>query len=419
MNSDLQNVDLGDEADVDFAAMLDESFKNESVKIKTGTVIGEVEDVLLINIGDKSEGRLNKLEVTDKDGNLTLKEGETVEVVVVAQSSNGPIVSKTKAEALGKTKEFLKTFDEDYDKVYDVKLNGQSKNGVYVAIESGIEFFIPKHQLAYRDMQNIPKTFKVCISKVDKDAHSITASRKKFVISRKKLEKEVIEKVMEAKEPINGTIKKITSYGMFVDVGGVDGLVHYKEISYKGSVNPKSMFEEGEVVTVLPISYDAEKNHLSLSIKAATDNPWKDIDEILEKGDVVKVIVSNIEPYGVFVDLGNDLEGFLHISEISWNKNLKTPADILTVGEEIDVEIIDIDKEKERLRVSLKTLQAKPFDDFLKKYRVGTVVKGKVATIKEFGAFINIEFIDGLLHNNDFSWDNGIKCKDELKIEMN
>jgi len=203
---------------------------------------------------------------------------------------------------------------------------------------------------------------------------------------------------------------------MFVDVGGMDGLVHYSEISYKGPVNPAKHYSEGEEVLVKPINYDESKRHLSLSIKAALSDPWDELKEQLEVGDAVKVVVSNIEPYGAFVDLGNDVEGFLHVSEISWDKNIKHPRDYLEIDQEIDAEIVELDFEKRKLRVSLKNLLPKPFDEFKVKYKVGDIVKGVVTTVTSFGAFVKIDSVEGLLHNEDASWERGAKCKELLKV---
>lgn len=214
---------------------------------------------------------------------------------------------------------------------------------------------------------------------------------------------------------VEGTIKKITSYGMFVDVGGVDGLVHYNEISYKGPVNPSKMYKEGDKVNVKAIAYDKDKRHLSLSIKAVLSDPWAEVESALDEGDVIGVTVSNIEAYGVFVDLGNDIEGFLHISEITWDKNVKNPGDYLKVGQEIEVEVIEINSKTHKLRVSLKRLLAKPFDEFTKKHKEGDVVSGVITSITDFGAFVRIDGVEGLLHNQDISWDKNVKAKEVLK----
>jgi len=182
---------------------------------------------------------------------------------------------------------------------------------------------------------------------------------------------------------------------------------------------PNTLYKEGDKVVVKAINYDEGKKHLSLSIKATMSDPWdeiKDKDCGLGVGDVIKVIVSNIEPYGAFVDLGNDIEGFLHISEISWDKNIKNPKDHISEGEELEVEVIEIDANDRRLRVSLKKLLKKPFDEFKEKFKEGDIVKGVVTSVTNFGAFIRVGGVEGLLHNEDASWDRNDKCKDLFKV---
>jgi len=232
----------------------------------------------------------------------------------------------------------------------------------------------------------------------------------------RKKRKDLIQELMEKDEVVEGVIKKITTYGMFVDIGGVDGLVHYSEISYKGPVNPNTIYNEGDKVPVKAISYDKEKRHLSLSVKAAMPDPWDEIKDALDVGDAIQVTISNIEPYGAFVDLGNDIEGFLHISEISWDKNIKHPKDHIEEGQVVDVEVIEISPKDRRLRVSLKNLLAKPFDEFRSAFKVGDVVKGEVTTTTAFGAFVRVGSVEGLLHNEDASWDRNEKCKDLFKV---
>ena len=255
---------------------------------------------------------------------------------------------------------------------------------------------------------------------MDKEENNIVASKRRLSDASRKERKEALENIAGKEgQIVEGTIKKITSYGMFVDVGGADGLVHYKEISYKGPINPASIYKEGDKVDVKIVSYDKEKKHLSLSIKAAQPDPWSEIKEGLSVGDAIRVTVSNIEPYGAFVDLGNDVEGFLHISEISWDKNIKNPKDFISEGEEIDVEVIEIDHDAHRLRVSLKNLLAKPFDEFVKEYKIGDVLKGEVVSTTTFGAFVRIAtktgFVEGLLHNEDASWNRDKKCSELFK----
>lgn len=404
--------------DMDFAKMLEESFKETGEEVLIDGVIVDIkDDITLVDVGRKSEGRLYTSEIADKDGNPTYKVGDTIRVVITGSRNEKPMVSHKKALKKEKVKEFIDNYKEDEELLIDVKVVGKNKGGLIAENSDGVEFFIPRSQTAVKDMQTlVGKTTKIAIIKIDKEHESIVASRRKILDSENKRKKEIIDELLESNEARNGVIKKITTYGMFVDVGGVDGLVHYSEISYKGPVNPGSLYNEGDTVPVKAISYDKDKRHLSLSIKAAMPDPWKEIEDELDVRDIIQVTVSNIEPYGAFVDLGNDVEGFLHISEISWDKNIKHPKDYISEGEQIDVEIIEIDIKDRRLRVSLKNTLAKPFDDFKKNHKVGDTVKGIVTTLTNFGAFIKIESLEGLLHNEDASWDRNIKCRDILKV---
>ena len=418
-NETVQSHSANEQEEMDFATMLEESFKDtEKDTLIDGVVVEIKDDVILVDVGKKSEGRLNSSEVTDKDGNITCKVGDTLPVVISSFRNERPIVSHKKAIKKAKIKEFIASFNEDENRTVEVKVVNKNRGGFIVENSEGIEFFLPRSQAAVRDMNSLMgKTIKVKIIKVDSENESIIVSRKKFLDDERKKKKEIVQNLIEKDEIVEGVIKKITTYGMFVDVGGVDGLVHYSEISYKGPVNPNSLYKEGEVVPVKAIKYDKEKRHLSLSIKAAMPDPWEEIKGELVSGDIISVTVSNIEPYGAFVDLGNDIEGFLHISEVSWDKNIKHPKDYIKENEEIDVEVIEIDPIERRLRVSLKNVLPKPFDEFLKKYNTGDVVTGKVTTITNFGAFIKIDGVEGLLHNEDASWDRNIKCKDIFKSD--
>lgn len=416
-----KSVQLGkakdeDIEDIDFAAMLEESFKKteEDSDAKIVSING---DEVLIDVGKKSEGILNVSEITDVNGNLTHKVGDTIKVVITGSRNGRPIVSHKKALRKEKVKAFIEAYDPENSGEIDVKVVGKNKGGFITQDVNGVEFFLPKTHSGFKNAEGvIGKTYKVRVIKIDKEENSIVVSRKKILDDDRKKRKEALSSIVENDSVIEGTVKKITTYGMFVDVGGVDGLVHYSEISYKGPVNPSSLYKEGDKVLVKVISYDNEKRHLSLSIKAATPDPWEEIiNDGLEVGDTIKVTVSNIEPYGAFVDLGNDIEGFLHISEISWDKNIKNPKDHINEGQEIDVEVIEIDAKGHRLRVSLKNLLPKPFDEFKAKHKEGDVVKGVVTTITNFGAFVRVGCIEGLLHNEDASWDRNDKCKDMFK----
>ena len=274
-----KSVQLGkakdeDIEDIDFAAMLEESFKKteEDSDAKIVSING---DEVLIDVGKKSEGILNISEITDANGNLTHKVGDTIKVVITGSRNGRLIVSHKKALRKEKVKAFIEAYDPENSGEIDVKVVGKNKGGFITQDVNGVEFFLPKTHSGFKNAEGvIGKTYKVRVIKIDKEENSIVVSRKKILDDDRKKRKEALSSIVENDSVIEGTVKKITTYGMFVDVGGVDGLVHYSEISYKGPVNPSSLYKEGDKVLVKVISYDNEKRHLSLSIKAATPDPW-------------------------------------------------------------------------------------------------------------------------------------------------
>ncbi|EAH6863373.1 30S ribosomal protein S1 [Campylobacter upsaliensis] len=417
-NKKVQNniEDLFEEEE-DFGKLLDAYDKSKEEAIFEGKIVAIKNDEVYVDIGKKSEGLLALEEIQDDKGNLIFNVGDSIKVATMGSRGGRIVVSHKKALRKEKVVEFIKNYNEENENIFDVKVISKNKGGLVAVDNDGVEFFIPKSQYGFKDSNNpIGKNFKVKIIKVDKEEQSIVASRKRVLEDERKKRKEIISEILDKNELIEGLVKKITTYGMFVDVGGIDGLVHYSEISYKGPVNPSSLYKEGDKVPVKIIKYDKDKKHLSLSIKAALPDPWSEIKDSLEVGDTIKVVVSNIEPYGAFVDLGNDIEGFLHISEISWNKNIKNPKDYINKGEEIDVEVIEINSDERRLRVSLRNLLSKPFDEFSKTHKVGDMTQGIVTSITAFGAFVKIDNVEGLLHNEDASWDRNDKCKELFKI---
>ncbi|MDL0146614.1 30S ribosomal protein S1 [Campylobacter felis] len=417
-NKKVQNniEDLFEEEE-DFGKLLDAYDKSKEEAIFEGKIVAIKNDEVYVDIGKKSEGLLALEEIQDDKGNLIFNVGDSIKVATMGSRGGRIVVSHKKALRKEKVVEFIKNYNEENENIFDVKIISKNKGGLVAVDNDGVEFFIPKSQYGFKDSNNpIGKNFKVKIIKVDKEEQSIVASRKRVLEDERKKRKEIISEILDKNELIEGLVKKITTYGMFVDVGGIDGLVHYSEISYKGPVNPSSLYKEGDKVPVKIIKYDKDKKHLSLSIKAALPDPWSEIKDSLEVGDTIKVVVSNIEPYGAFVDLGNDIEGFLHISEISWNKNIKNPKDYISKGEEIDVEVIEINSDERRLRVSLRNLLSKPFDEFSKTHKIGDITQGIVTSITAFGAFVKIDNVEGLLHNEDASWDRNDKCKELFKI---
>ena len=401
----------------DFEKLLNAYEKSNEETIGDGTIVAIKDNEVFVDIGKKQEAILDVCEIKDEKGNLLFKVGDDIKVSVIGSRGGRSLVSHKKALRKERVAEFIKNYKENEDEIFEVRVIGKNRGGLVVVDKDDVEFFLPRSQYGFKEITNYSnKTFKVKIIKINKDDQSIIVSRKKTIDEDRKKRKELLDKFVSCEDVLEGIVKKVVSYGMFVDIGGIEGLAHYTEISYKGPVNPCSIYKENDKVLVKVIGYDKDKKYLSLSVKAAMPDPWNEVIDNLEVGDTIKVIVSNIEPYGAFVDLGNDVEGFLHISEISWDKNVKNPKDYIKKGQEIDVEVIEIDSKDKRLRVSLKKLMKSPFDEFVKKYKENDIVDGVVTTITKFGAFIKIDNVEGLLHNEDSSWDRNLKCKDMFKI---
>ncbi len=397
-----------------FAASEQEQKSNRVVE---GEIVEIQEDKALVGVGDKLEGILSLEELKDENGELRYGVGDKIKVMITGYYNERPKISHKKVLEQEKITEFIKKYKDDYENLVIEGTVIKKNRGGYVVESDNMQFFMPRSLAAFKDGDNvIGRKIKAQVIKIDPEENSVVVSRRKLFNEERKRKKEIIDKLMQEESIVEGVVKKITSYGMFVDVGGVDGLVHYNEISYKGPVNPAKFYKEGDTVIVKAIDYDKEKRHLSLSIKAVQPDPWEEIESELDEGDTITVTVSNIESYGAFVDLGNDIEGFLHISEISWEKNVKNPHDYLSVGDQIDVEVIEINPKTHKLRVSLKTLQPKPFEEFVKNYQEGDVVEGEITSLTDFGAFVKIDKVEGLLHNQDVSWEKGVKAKNIFKV---
>lgn len=402
----------------EFARLFAESVKREDDgQIKSGKIISIQENGALVDVGEKLEGFLGLSEIVDENGNVIFKIGDEIDVFVSSGRGERPNVSYKKAIKTAKIREKIQSLANDFkDIIIEGKIIRKNKGG-YVVESDGADYFMPKFAAALKDPnKSLNKHIKACVIDVHPEENSIIISRKRFFEINDQKQSEGIQKLLEENKIYNGIVKSITSFGMFVEVDNIKGLVHYTEISHRGPVNPAKLYKEGDSVALKVVGYDEEKKRLSFSIKAICEDPWKEIQKELKKGYTIKVVVNNIEPYGAFVDIGNDIEGFLHISEISWNKDIKHPSDYLKVGDEIDVEVIEIDTENRRLRVSLKNLQQKPFDEFAKTHKIGDIIKGKIATLTDFGAFVTFGKVDGLLHNEDAFWNKNEKCKDKFKV---
>jgi small subunit ribosomal protein S1 len=412
-----------------FAEMLDSYTEKEYEvgQIIEGKIveIREDEDKVLISIGGKREPYISLSEIKDSEGKITFEKDDDLNLVITSVRDNSINVSHKQYLDRESVKKFIE--EEGVENIEGKIINGSivntTKRGYYLE-DNGIKYFMPSgHAFLQRKQGNDTrklqddKKVRAKVIKVDVEKSTIIVSRKQHIRDEIKKRQEFIDEVMK-EEAVQCKVIAVTKDKLVVDVDGqMKGLIASEEISHRtGKINPFRLYTKGDVVTAKALSYDQKERVLNLSIKEATIDPWLEIQENLEPGDVIEVTVSNIEHYGAFVDIGNDAEGFLHVSEVTWDKKISHPQDYITVGDVIEVEVVEIDPVAHRLRVSRKKLLPKPFELFKKERRVGDRVKGTVTNLTEFGAFIKIDQVEGLLRNSDYDWTQTAKCKDLLNV---
>ena len=389
--------------EMSFEEMLNESFKNKNNKVVEGKIVAFDEDKVLVDIGEKVEGILNVSEITDEEGNLLFDKNDSIKVFV-KKGKNRSQLSYKEALKQEKKKEFLEKFK--VGDLVEAKIEKLNKGG-FVAVSEGVEFFIPKSESALKfDESNIGK--KITGEIIEIKDNSIVLSRKTYVNKQREKRREFVDSIKD--QIIPATVKNLKREGVIINLGEFTGFVPKDEIFYK-NINHMSMISIGDEFDVILI--DGEK--LVFSIKQTMANPWEEVKENIGKGDVINVTVTNLKEYGAFVDIGNGVEGFLHISELSWNSGSKV-EDIVSIGDEIDVEVINLDVENERLRVSYKSTLEKPAVEFSATHREGSIVTGKVNNLTDIGGFIEVEGIVCFLPNRYVSWTKGEKAKDVLEI---
>jgi len=391
-----------------FAEML-EAFENEQkrTKIRNGKIISMDEGTVFVDIGEKVEGVLPRREI-EENGELKYEVGSDIPVVITRRrtSAGNAVLSHKSAVNETKKKEFLEKYNVG-DKV-EVTITELNKGGFVAKNEDGVEFFIPKSESALKlNEDNVGKKIEAKIIEIKKNG--VVISRKQLLNEIRKEREEFTNSIKD--EIVKATVKNLKKDGVVIDVNGWSGFVPKDEVSYKKTSHFKLLNKGDEVEVKL---LDADK--MLFSIKATQIDPW---DEVKESGiankDVLEVTVTNLREYGAFVDIGNGVEGFLHISEISWNSNAKI-EDLLNIGDVIEVEVTEIDLENKRLRVSRKSQLPKPAEEFAKKYNEDDIVEGKVVNLTDIGGFIEVDDVVCFLPNRFVSWTKGEKAKDILNI---
>ena len=406
------------EEEMDFQQILDSSMKDlKEGEIVQGEVIQITSDHVVVDVGYKSEGRIAISQFRAKDGTTTVEVGESVQVFLEQwEDDDGEIVlSKDKADQLRVWEEINKVLEKDG--VIEGRVSAVIKGGLSVDI--GVEAFLPGSQVdlhPIRDLASlIGQTFKFKVLKFNKRRGNIVLSRRALLEKeREALRKETVLSLKEG-QIVEGIIKNITDYGLFVDLGGIDGLLHITDISWGRVTNPSELFKIGEQIKVKIISFDRENERVSLGYKQIKPDPWEQAEERYPIGARIKGKIVNITNYGAFIELEEGIEGLIHISEMSWIKKVRHPSQLLSIGDLVEAMVLDLDVPRKRISLSLKQLEPNPWVIMEEKYPPGTVIEGKVKNITDFGIFFGFdEGIDGLVHISDISWTQKIKHPSEL-----
>jgi len=385
----------------------------EEGKVVPGTVIALSKDFAVIDIGYKSEGQVPISEfISAPGGEPAVKVGDKVEVLVESRENDTGMVVLSKEKA-----DKMRIWDEisaacERDELVEGVIVGRVKGGLSVDI--GVKAFLPGSQVDIRPVRNLDKLigekFKFKVIKFNKKRGNIVLSRRVLLEKeREELKKETLKNLKEG-AVLKGQVKNLTDYGAFIDLGGIDGLLHVTDMSWGRIGHPSEMFEVGQEVRVVVLKFDPASERVSLGLKQIQEDPWHRADEKYPVGTRVKGKVVSLTDYGAFIELEQGVEGLVHVSEMSWTKRVKHPSKLVNQGDQVEAVVLDIDPKAKRISLGMKQIEANPWTLLEDKYPIGTTIRGEVRNVTDFGVFVGVEEgIDGLVHVSDISWTERIK----------
>jgi small subunit ribosomal protein S1 len=407
----------------DFEALLAENFEvKESLqegRIVEGRVVKVGKDHAVIDVGYKSEGEVNIQEFADTKGQISVKEGDRVDVFLeTLENEDGLIeVSKEKADR-------MKVWDEisvacEHDEIIEGTIAQRVKGGLSVSIRGGVKAFLPGSQVDLRPIRNLERligeTHRFKVIKFNKKRGNIVLSRRALLEQERDDMKEKTLSNLEEGIIVDGIVKNITEYGAFVDLGGIDGLLHITDMSWGRLNHPSELLKVGEKIEVKVLKYNPETERVSLGYKQTQVDPWAEAEANYPIGLRVSGKIVSVADYGAFVELAEGVEGLIHVSEMSWTKRIKHPSKMLNVGDEVECAVLDVDTANKRISLGLKQLEPHPWEQFIAQYHPGDLIKGRIRSITDYGVFIGIEEgIDGMVHKTDLSWTQRINHPSEL-----
>ena len=418
VESDYDEIEDQAQDSPNFMELYEESLKSiQEGKVIKGEIVQIDNEFVLVDIGYKSEGQIRISEFMGSDGEVTVKVGQEVDVLLVRkEDKEGRIIlSKEKAAAVKIWDDVEETYKNHG--IIRGKILSRVKGGLSVDI--GLQAFLPGSQADLRPIRDLDTLIGTendfMIVKYEKAQGNIVLSRRALLeVERKALREKTLE-VLEKDAILKGIVGGIADFGLFIDLGGIDGLVHINDIAWRRVRHPSDIFNVGDELTVKVLSFDREKEKVSLGIKQLTPDPWQEAQEKYTAGTKINGRVVGLKEYGAFVEVEEGMEGLVHVSEMSWTGKINHPSQILNVGDDLEVMILDVDSAKKRMSLSIKQLEPNPWDSIAENYPVGTTIEGKIKNITDFGIFIGIaEGIDGLVHASDMTWGKPIKQPSEL-----
>ncbi|HEY9420326.1 MAG TPA: 30S ribosomal protein S1, partial [Thermoanaerobaculia bacterium] len=398
--------------------LYDESMRNLTEgEIVTGRIIGVTSNAVIVDVGYKSEGLIPIEEFTDRGGELTVNVGEEIDVLLekTEDQEGHVLLSYQKAQRMRRWTEVERAYKEG--RVIKGRITDRIKGGLTVDV--GLRAFLPGSLVDIKPVKNLESLrgqeleFKVI--SLDRRRNNIVLSRK--AVLETELAKKKVEtlKRLEEGARLRGIVKNITDYGVFIDLGGIDGLLHITDISWGRVNHPSEHFTVGDEVEVVVLKFDPDTERVSLGYKQRSDDPWTLVDKKYPIGSRVRGRVVSIVDYGAFVEIEEGVEGLIHVSEMSWTKKVVNPAKILEVGDEVEAIVSELDMDQRRISLSLRQTERNPWEELEDTHPEGSVIEGKVRNLTEFGAFVEItEGIDGLIHVSDMSWTKRVKHPSEV-----
>ncbi|MBJ6750484.1 30S ribosomal protein S1 [Geomonas anaerohicana] len=412
-DEEMDQAEMGGE----FADLFQDSLRQpQSGEVVKAVVVQIEQDVVLVDVGYKSEGAIRIAEFIDENGELTVKVGDEVNVYFErGENIRGHMVlSKKKADSQVAWEAIAAAGEGG---VIEGKITGKVKGGMTVDV--GVEAFLPASQVDLRPGGNMDRfvgqTYQFRILKLNRKRGNLVLSRR--VLLEEERDKARTETLSTLKEGdiVNGVVKNIAEYGAFVDLGGVDGLLHVTDMSWGRLGHPSEMVKVGDTLKVMVLKYDREKGKISLGLKQTVPDPWLNVADRYQEGERVSGKVVSLTDYGAFISLEDGIEGLVHVSEMSWTRRVRHPSEILKVGEEVEAVILGVDPGNRRISLGLKQTEVNPWTVIGERYPVGTKIEGQIKNITDFGVFIGIEDgIDGLVHVSDISWTRRVKHPGEL-----